>query len=151
MNSNFTCHSFEQLSTTELYEILKFRQAVFVVEQTCPYLDADGKDQVSHHITGHNAAGALIAYARIVPQGVSYDDYSSIGRVISDESYRGKGLGSALMQFAIQQTKLLHPALDIKISAQSHLVGFYGNLGFEAVGEIYPEDDIPHQAMILKC
>lgn len=151
METTFTCQSFDQLSTEELYEILRFRQEVFVVEQTCPYLDADGKDQASHHVVGKNESGQLIAYARIVPRGISYQDYSSIGRVISDQSYRGKGLGSALMTYTIRKTREHHPATVIKISAQNHLTGFYGNLGFEPIGEIYLEDDIPHRAMILKC
>lgn len=151
MEMNFTCKNFSELNTTELYNLLQFRQAVFVVEQTCPYLDADGKDQESLHVMGHNPAGQLIACARIVPPGVSYEQYASIGRVISDQSYRGKGLGSALMEFTISETRKHYPGFTIKISAQNHLMGFYGNLGFEPVGEIYLEDDIPHRAMLLKC
>ena len=150
MTPSFFSKSFEQLSTVELYDLLRLRQAVFVVEQTCPYLDADGKDLVSHHVMGRDTSGKLIAYARIVPVGVSYEAYASIGRVISDQSYRGKGLGTALMEYTLSETRKFHHGKDIKISAQSHLVGFYGKLGFEAVGVIYQEDDIPHQAMILK-
>lgn len=141
--------AFSELSLTELYDLMALRQEVFVVEQDCPYQDADGKDQSSYHVMAHNASNELVAYARIVKPGISYETYSSIGRVVSSPSARGQGAGKQLMEYAIAQTKQLFPLHNIKISAQSYILEFYKNLGFVAIGDEYLEDDIPHKAMIL--
>lgn len=119
------------------------------MEQDCPYLDADGKDQSSLHVCGRNEAGLLVAYTRIVPKGISYAEYVSIGRVIVAESARGTGEGSRLMEYSIEACKNLTTEDKIKISAQSHLQEFYGRLGFKMVGEEYLEDGIPHVGMVL--
>lgn len=150
MKLTFTAKSWEELSTDELYSILQLRQEVFIVEQDCPYLDADDKDQVSMHISGLDEAGKLHAYARVVPNKVSYDDCTSIGRVITSEATRGTGVGIALMQKSIDICTETYPGFDIKISAQTYALGFYKKLGFKEIGEEYLEDDIPHMAMILK-
>ncbi len=128
---------------------MALRQEVFIVEQNCPYQDADGKDPASHHVMARNASDALVAYARIVKPGISYDDYSSIGRVVSSPTARRTGAGKQLMEYAIKQTRHLFPDHHIKISAQTYIIEFYKNLGFEAIGNEYLEDDIPHIAMIL--
>ncbi len=145
---SFSCKSFQDLSTNELYAILWLRAKVFVVEQNCPYQDLDGKDQKSYHVLGI-ADNMISAYTRVIPKGVSYQNYSSIGRVVCDPSVRGKGSGKALMQFSIESCKELFPNDPIKISAQSYLRGFYMELGFTQTGEEYLEDNIPHIAMIL--
>ena len=146
----YTLLPFRSLSLDQLYALLQLRQEVFVVEQDCPYLDADGKDQSSHHLLGTEGS-ELLAYVRIVPPGVSYEGYAAIGRVVTAETIRGQGIGHALMQEALAHTRVLHPDSPIKISAQSHLQAFYGALGFVATGKEYLEDDIPHRAMIWKC
>jgi ElaA protein len=146
---DFKCLAFRALSLDQLYELLALRQSVFVVEQDCPYLDADGKDQVAHHLLGYNQRQELVAYTRLLPPGVSYDDYASIGRVITRISERGTGLGRALMQASIQEARKLYAGSNIKISAQYHLIEFYGSLGFAVVGESYLEDGIPHIGMVL--
>lgn len=138
---------FGDLSVIDLYQILKLRSEVFVIEQHCIYLDMDGKDTEAYHLLGYEK-GVLGAYARILPQGVSYPDYSSIGRVCTGNGYRGQGLGKRLMQTAIQNCQTLFPNVNIKISAQSYLLKFYAELGFEALGQEYLEDDIPHRAMV---
>lgn len=125
------------------------RQEVFIVEQDCPYLDADGKDQLSHHILGIDAQGNLHAYARLVPEGISYEHYNSIGRVITSSSYRGTGEGLTLMKESIKHIKDLYPTEQTKISAQVYAIPFYTKLGFSTFGDEYLEDDIPHIAMIL--
>lgn len=145
----FTCLSFSKLSLQQLYDMMVLRQIVFVVEQDCPYLDADGKDQVSHHLLGYDQDNELVAYTRIVPPNVSYKNYASIGRVVNAKKVRGQGTGQLLMKNSIQETKKLFPTASIKISAQSYLLQFYTNLGFQPVGEEYLEDGIPHTAMIL--
>ncbi len=150
MMLNFELKSFQNLNTKELYEILRLRIEVFVVEQDCPYQDADNRDQDSFHLMGRDANGALLAYTRIVPPGLSYPDYSSIGRVITSEKVRGKKQGYMLMEASIVECKKLYPDHKIKISAQEHLEKFYGSFGFNKVGEGYLEDGIPHIGMLLE-
>ncbi|MBT8233054.1 MAG: GNAT family N-acetyltransferase [Saprospiraceae bacterium] len=149
MTLTYHCLPFDQLSTHDLYNILRLRQEIFIVEQNCPYLDADGKDVDAFHILIKNEED-LIAYTRLLPKGISYEDYASIGRVVNKKGNRGHGLGKKLMEYSIEKTKEHYPNSDIKISAQTYLNDFYGNLGFVKIGDSYLEDDIPHQAMILK-
>lgn len=139
---------FDELTTEELYDVMVLRQEVFVVEQDCAYLDADGKDMKSLHLLGR-MKGELLAYARLVPPGISYQSCSSIGRVITSAKLRGKGYGRPLMQHAIEHTISLWKDHDIKISAQSHLVDFYGDIGFRSTGKEYLEDGMPHTEMIF--
>jgi ElaA protein len=145
---HFKCKKFAELSLTELYDLMALRQEVFVVEQNCPYLDADGKDQDSHHVLGENEAGELVAYTRLVPPGLAYEKYPAIGRVVTSPSIRGKGGGKKLMEKSIQYCDELWPGQSIKISAQTYLKKFYEDLGFQQSGGGYLEDDIPHIPMI---
>lgn len=147
----FTCLSFDQLTTTELYTILALRQEVFIVEQNCPYLDCDGKDLSSWHLQGRNVAGQLLCYTRLLPKGVAYPDYPSIGRVISAPAARGTGAGKELMRKSIDQCRHLFGNQPIKIGAQSYLLKFYESFGFQSTGEEYLEDGIPHTKMILEA
>ena len=140
--------SFEKLSLVELYELMALRQEVFVVEQDCPYLDADGKDFDSHHVMGYDS-NMLVACTRIVAPGISYDEVS-LGRIVTKPSVRGKGHGIALMQFSHQMVKELYGDVPIRISAQCYLEKFYKNLGYEATGKEYLEDGIPHMEMLRK-
>lgn len=141
--------AFNELSLQQLYDIMYARQAVFVVEQNCPYLDADGKDQDCFHVLGYDDDNELVAYTRLVPLGISYDNAAAIGRVLTTEKGRGKRLGIQLMQFSIEEIKRLFPNEQLLISAQCYLIKFYENLGFQTVGESYLEDDIPHIKMKL--
>lgn len=150
MEITYEIKDYDSLTTTELYEIMSLRQEVFIVEQDCPYQDADGKDQKCHHVMGW-VEGRLHTYARLVPKGISYSDYISIGRVITSTDLRRKGYGKPLMQKSIEAIKQLFPGEDIKISAQVYAIPFYSALGFSSIGEEYLEDDIPHIAMYLKC
>ncbi len=148
-NMKYLCLRFQDLNVNELYEIMALRQAVFVVEQDCPYLDADGKDQHSWHLMGRNEEGILIAYTRLLPLGISYPDHASIGRVVSAPLARGTGAGKQLMQKSIELCQFLFPNTPVKIGAQSYLLRFYENLGFTSTGEEYLEDGIPHTKMVL--
>jgi ElaA protein len=125
---------------------MKLRSEVFVVEQNCVYLDADGKDSASHHLCGwlHNQ---LVAYCRILPPGLAYPQ-ASIGRVLTNIAHRKDGYGIILMQKAIKKTYELFDVTEIKIGAQQYLLQFYENLGFVQTGESYLEDNIPHIAML---
>ena len=144
----FRCKPFSELNVDELYEIMALRQEVFVVEQDCPYLDADGKDQHAWHLMGFDKNDTLIAYARIVPPGISYENYVSIGRIVSSPSVRGKGTGKKLMEASLDAVKKLFNNQPIKISAQCYLIRFYESFGFKTTGTEYLEDNIPHIAMI---
>ena len=142
---------YSDLTLDELYELLQFRQEVFVVEQNCPYLDADGeKDRASWHLWLTDLGGRMIAYCRVLPKGLSYAEYIAIDRVISRLDQRGTGVGRQIMEEAIHWIEVTWPGQQVKISAQCYLDRFYQSLGFVATGENYLEDDIPHQAMILK-
>ena len=134
---------FADLSVTELYRILALRQRVFVVEQNCAYLDADGADSECRHLWTEDATGEISAYARLVPAGLKYAE-ASIGRVITAPETRGSGLGRELMRRAIAACG----DVPIRISAQAHLQRFYGELGFAAASDIYDEDGIPHIEMV---
>ena len=146
----FTCLTFDELSPQTLYEILALRQEVFVVEQNCPYQDCDGKDLQSWHLMGRNASGQLICYTRLLPKGLAYPEYVSIGRVVSAPSARGTGAGKILMQESIRMCRQLFGNQSIKIGAQSYLLKFYEGFGFQSTGAEYLEDGIPHTKMILK-
>ena len=143
--------TFKQLTTDELYDALKLRIDVFVVEQTCFYPDLDDRDR--HPETVHLFCyqnQAMTAYLRILPKGQTYDDYVSIGRVIIAPQARGTGLGHILMTQALDTCEQHFPNQTIKMSAQEHLEKFYNHHGFTRVSDMYLEDDIPHIAMIKK-
>jgi ElaA protein len=144
---SFDVKSYSSLTVDEFHDIISLRERVFIVEQNCPYLDVDGKDKKSHHVIGLDAFGNLVATARLLPVGVSYQEYASIGRVCVDSHIRRTQAGIELMRYAMRQMKALYPNVPIKISAQSYLLNFYGKFGFNAVGEPYLEDNIPHQSM----
>lgn len=128
---------------------MALRQEVFVVEQNCPYLDADGKDPDSWHLMGRDASGKLVCYTRLLPEGLSYPEYISIGRVVSSPAARGTGAGKTLMRRSIDLCRQLFGNQPIKIGAQSYLLQFYEGFGFRSTGEEYLEDGIPHTKMIL--
>ncbi|HFI0452190.1 TPA: GNAT family N-acetyltransferase [Streptococcus suis] len=138
--------AFDQLSLQELYTILTLRMDVFVVEQACPYPEVDGKDPNCLHLLGTDE-GELVAYLRILPAGLSYDEVS-IGRVVIKSSHRGKGLARPMMEQAIDFITTVWEESQIKIGAQVHLEKFYSSLGFEPVSEVYLEDNIPHLDML---
>ena len=138
--------SFEELSIHELYEILKVRQEVFVVEQTCYYLDADGYDDKALHIWAETN-GEIAAYCRIFSQGIKYPE-TSIGRVLTNTKYRNLKLGKTLINIALQAIETHFETSECRISAQNYLLEFYKSFGFEDTGKKYLEDDIPHTEMV---
>ncbi len=144
----FVCKPFESLTLQELYEIMVLRQTVFILEQKCNYLDADGKDLKSWHLMGRDSEGKLMAYARLLPDKVSYDGYVSIGRVVSSPEARGIGAGKQLMQAAMAEMAVLFPGQPIRIGAQQYLIKFYESFDFQVDGDVYMEDGIPHVEMV---
>lgn len=133
---------FIELTTEELYEILKLRAEVFVVEQNCPYQDLDDKDQSSYHLFVEDN-GQIIAVLRILPENVAYKEMA-IGRLIVKKSYRGKEISRKMM---VRAMKFITEDLGkekIRLSGQAYLSDFYQSLGFEKVSEMYLEDGIEH-------
>ncbi|MGY4831576.1 GNAT family N-acetyltransferase [Sphaerotilaceae bacterium SBD11-9] len=138
----------QELTPLELARIYRARQLVFSIEQNCVYLDADEADERSHHLAAWSSAHELpLAYARLVEPGVKYVE-PSMGRVITTEAARGTGLGRELVKRVLVLSSALYPGQGLRISAQSRLRRFYGEVGFEAVGEDYMEDGIPHIEML---
>lgn len=145
-----------ELTVGELYAILALRQRVFVVEQSCPYLDADGYDERAVHVWAevevdraeHEPARVptVLAVARVFAPRIKYDE-ASIGRVVTAPEARGTGLGRVLVARAIAVIEARFGAVPIKLSAQAHLERFYSEFGFVTVSDRYMEDDIPHVAM----
>jgi ElaA protein len=146
---NWVLKKFDDLLPSELYAIMQLRNEVFVVEQNCVYQDADDKDLQSYHLCGWSNT-ILAAYSRILPIGLAYENYSSIGRVVSSPKYRGTGIGRELVATSITHTYALFPASNIKIGAQLYLKKFYESFGFYQNGDEYLEDNIPHIPMLLK-
>ena len=142
----FKCKPFSLLSVHELYQVLRLRSEVFVVEQKCIFQDLDNKDQHCLHVLMVDVD--LKAYARLVPPGMSYLEMS-IGRVITDPAIRGTGAGKRLMKFAIEQCYHHYGKGPIKIGAQCYAAKFYGLFGFMQSGDVYDEDGIDHIEMIL--
>ena len=137
---------FGQLSPFELYDLLRLRSEVFVVEQACVFLDLDNIDQHCFQLLGyyHNK---LIAYARIVPAGRVYEE-ASIGRVVTSPAVRKTGIGKKLMQQSIDCLYDTFGNVPIRIGAQFYLKKFYESFGFTQVSEIYLEDGIQHIYML---
>ncbi|TCU11963.1 ElaA protein [Rhizobium sullae] len=135
-----------ELSANELYDLLKMRVDVFVVEQNCPYPELDGKDADALHLRLMDGA-QLLASARILKPHRP-EDATKIGRVVVSPSHRGKRLGEALVKEAVLACERLLPANPIALSAQGHLRRFYESFGFAATSEEYLEDGIPHIDMI---
>ncbi len=137
--------TFDELSTQELYQILRLRSEVFVVEQNCVYQDIDNKDQKALHLFGL-LEGEIIAYSRLFKPG-DYFEFSSIGRVVVAEKHRDKNFGHELIDQSVFEINNRFKVQNITISAQLYLKKFYESHGFVATSETYLEDDIPHIEM----
>ena len=143
---DISIQSFKDLTLFDLYDLLKLRSEVFVVEQNCVYQDIDDKDQKAIHVI-LKQNDSIIGYTRIFKPG-DYFKAASIGRVVIRLNDRHRDLGTLIMKASIQAIKDYFNTNNIKISAQTYLQDFYSNLGFKAVGESYLEDGIPHIAMV---
>lgn len=140
--------TFAELTVSDLYDLLKLRQDVFLIEQDCLYADLDGWDDRARHLLACNGAGELVAYCRAFRSGIKYPG-ASIGRVITAESYRGQGIGHEMIDRSVAFCREQEPKCAIRIVAQSHLKKFYGEHGFECVSEEFEEHGIPHVTLML--
>jgi ElaA protein len=141
---------FSELRPEELYAVVRLREAVFVVEQNCPYPDADGRDPRAWHLLGwqdREQERMLAAYARVFEPGVRYAE-ASIGRVVTAQAVRGTGVGRHLMAEALRRVDALVPGEKIKLAAQRRLEEFYAGFGFTTVSAPYEEDGITHIDMV---
>jgi ElaA protein len=144
----FTWRHFSELSTTELYALLKLRSLVFVVEQNCVFLDLDGHDAASQHLLMHDDRGQLIGYSRLLPPGEKYAE-PSIGRLVVAPEVRSTGAGRRLMAESVRGARERYPAQANLIWAQYHLEHFYASFGYVTMSEPEPEDGILHVKMRL--
>lgn len=138
--------TFQELTVDELYELLRVRSEVFVVEQNCVYQDMDYDDQESIHLW-LTVADKVVALARVCPAGTHMQEIS-IGRVITTE--RNKGYGKQVMLHAIEAAKKYFDAKQIDIEAQEYAKGFYESVGFKQSSEVFMLDGIPHIKMTLE-
>lgn len=145
MKLQWKIKSFETLSVNELYDIMRLRSEIFVVEQNCVYLDLDGKDKVALHLYGE-FEGKIVAYSRLFKPGISFEN-ASIGRVVVDANYRERKWGHDLMREAIAGIQSHFGESKITIGAQLYLKKFYESHGFVQTSDMYLEDDIPHIEM----
>ncbi|OYU79847.1 MAG: GNAT family N-acetyltransferase [Flavobacterium sp. BFFFF1] len=146
MDLQFTIKAFDTLSVSELYQLLRLRESVFIIEQNCIYQDLDNKDQKALHVIGaYN--GKIVAHSRLFKAG-DYFEWASIGRVVIDQEYRDRKWGYPLMEASIAGISKYFSDNKIMISAQLYLQRFYENNGFRAISDVYLEDDIPHIRMV---
>ena len=146
-NLRWVTKTFAELTVDELYDVLRLRSEVFVVEQKCIFLDIDNNDRKAFHTIGF-IGDEVVATTRLFEKDIMYDGYQSIGRVVSASKHRGLGIGKALMQYSISECERLFGKGPIKIGAQLYLKKFYSEQGFEQSGDVYLEDDIDHIPMI---
>ena len=147
---NWSFKKFDNLTPHELYSVLQLRYEVFVVEHNSVFQDADNKDQGSHHLMGWDNK-ILVAYSRIVPLGIAYDSFASIGRVVTSPKMRRTGIGKILMEQSIEELQKLFGQSSINLGAQLYLKKFYESFGFVQSSDVYMEDGIPHIEMIRQA
>ncbi|BDR80759.1 acetyltransferase [Clostridium tetani] len=145
---NWHVKKFKELKCEEIYKILQIRNKIFIVEQKCVYQDCDDRDKKSYHVYVEDK-GEIVSYLRILPRKVSYNEVS-IGRVLVNKNYRGKGIAREMMIKAINFIEKNLGEKEIKIQAQCYLINFYKSLGFKEISNEYLEDNIPHIDMLYK-
>lgn len=142
----WTSAAFADLSAQDVHDVLRLRQDVFIIEQDCIFHEIDGRDPVALHLLGRRD-GRLVAYARIFAPGDLYAE-ASIGRVATDPSVRGTGLGHELFRESLRVVERIAPGAPIRLAAQAHLERFYGAYGFIGMGDRYMDDGIVHLDML---
>ena len=148
-NIQWNVKTFHELTVEQLFDVFKLRVDVFVVEQHCAYQEIEEYDRhpETRHLSGHNALGELLAYARILSPGLRYSEVN-LGRFVVRVDSRRQGIGHQMLQTALQEVSRCWPGYAIKISAQDYLQEFYEQNGFVRLSEVYLEDGIPHVEML---
>lgn len=137
--------TFDEFPAEHLYEVLKLRQEIFIIEQNCIYDDIDGKDGMCSHLLLWSGSSVLIGYLRIVPEEIKFKEIS-IGRIIVRKEYRGNGLGEILIKRGLDLARNGSES-PVKIEAQAHLEDYYARFGFSTISEPYEVDGILHLLM----
>ena len=150
-NLRWDVKSIQELSVSQFFDVLQLRVNVFVVEQQCAYPELDEHDRhaETRHLSRYDASGQLMAYARILPAGLSFSEVS-LGRFVVRKDARGQGIGHQLLSEALKEIQTSWPGHAIRISAQDYLEKFYGQYGFTRVSDVYLEDGIRHVEMVKK-
>ncbi len=148
MDTTYTAKHFRNLSLEELYDIMRLRVDVFVVEQQCPYAEVDGKDEDAWHVMGRDGSGLLMAYARVLPK--HNDEPAHIGRVVVKKEARGTGLADELMRKCLALLEHTYGTRRNAIAAQAYLERFYERHGYVTTSEPYDWDGILHIDMVLE-
>ncbi len=138
---------FDALSPRTLYALLAARERVFVVEQRCAYLDADGWDAAALHLWRASPDGEVEAYLRVFGPGVKHAD-AVLGRVLTSSTVRRTGVGRELVRRGLEVIDARWPGAAVRIHAQAYLERFYASFGFARVGADFDEDGIPHCEMV---
>tara|TARA_R110002096_G_scaffold97694_19_gene217815 strand:- start:18395 stop:18844 length:450 start_codon:yes stop_codon:yes gene_type:complete len=139
---------FAELTAQEVYDVLKLRQDVFIIEQNCIYSDIDGSDSEAIHILLYEKDN-LAAYSRLFAPGIKFKQASAIGRIIVAPAFRGSKFGRLLIEESISLCKELYPNTEIRIEAQAKLESYYKKYGFKSVSDVYEVDAIPHIQMVI--
>ncbi len=141
--------AFSDFSPEQLYDVLKLRIDVFVVEQQCAYPELDEYDRYpdTRHLLGHDNSRQLMAYARLLPPGLRYPEVN-LGRLVVRADARNRGLGHVLLGKTLQEISGCWPKVPVKVSAQDYLQKFYEQYGFARISDVYLEDGIPHIEMM---
>lgn len=140
-------HDFDAMTPRLLHDMLRLREAVFVVEQDCVYDDIDGYDPIAQHLTAH-AGDAVVACLRVLPPGTR-NPRPSIGRICTAQAVRGTGIGRELFRRGVAHVQTRWPGQAVFISAQQYLSRFYTDFGFVQISTPYDEDGITHIDMEL--
>lgn len=148
-NIQWDIKTFQELELEELFDFLKLRVDVFVVEQKCVYPELDDHDRhlETRHLLGYDEVGQMIAYARLLSPGRRFPEVN-LGRFVVKAELRKKGIGHQLLQKALQESSRCWPKTSIRISAQDYLQVFYKQYGFIRISDVYLEDGIPHVEMV---
>lgn len=143
----WTWHAWSSLTPDALYDFLRLRSEIFVVEQHCVFADMDGADPQCLHLCGRDEDGQLLAYLRLVPPGLKAPQ-PALGRLVVAQRARGRGLSREAMREGLQRCAALYPAQAVFLSGQQHLEALYASLGFAAISAPYLEDGIWHINML---
>ena len=150
MEENLTIKRFDQLTQTELYEILKLRNDIFIVEQNCPYPDIDGNDPQAYHLFTSDGDNHVCGCLRILNPGQTFEE-PAIGRLVVRADQRHSGLARRMMTHALAFMERELSQTRVKIEAQEYLLRFYSSLGFEPCSQMFLEDGIPHVIMLYQA
>lgn len=144
---DWSWYQLHEMSAGQLYQLMAFRESIFVVEQECAYQELDGRDESAWHLVGMRSRFPVACLRVLVPQRSTSS--FRIGRVAVEESWRGKGLARQMILMAIDRVQQERGEVSLVLNAQTYLAGFYTSLGFVLTGDEFLEDGIPHVPMRL--